>query len=92
MKTTIDIPEPLYKRIKITAVERGQTMRELVLASLERDVNSPARVAEPSASYWTSRKLVPGFEQVAKDAAFASGTDSTDMISEERSSRDDAIL
>ncbi len=29
MKTTIDIPEPLYKRVKIRAVEHGQTTKEI---------------------------------------------------------------
>ncbi len=35
MKTTIDIPEPLYRRAKIRAAERGESLRQLVVESLE---------------------------------------------------------
>ncbi|MCP5526905.1 MAG: hypothetical protein H7A47_08880 [Verrucomicrobiales bacterium] len=37
MKTTIDIPEPLYKQAKIRAVERGQTLRVLMLSALSEN-------------------------------------------------------
>ena len=38
MKKTIDIPESLYKRAKIRAIERGKTLKQIVLASLEREL------------------------------------------------------
>lgn len=38
MKTTIDIPEALYKRAKIRAVEQRTTLRDVVLGALERDI------------------------------------------------------
>lgn len=37
MKTTIDIPEPLYRKIKIRAAEQGISLRELVVKAVERD-------------------------------------------------------
>lgn len=40
MKTTIDIPEALYKKAKIRAVETGQTLKQIVLTSLEKELNS----------------------------------------------------
>ncbi len=58
----IDIPEPLYKRVKIRAEERGQSLRDLVLTSLEREFAEPDRVAEPQASYRANRKLLPEYE------------------------------
>ena len=42
MKTTIDIPEPLYKQVKIRAVERGQTLKQVVLDALHRELKIPA--------------------------------------------------
>jgi hypothetical protein len=90
MKTTIDIPEPLYKRVKIRAVERGQSLRDLVLTSLERELALPDRVAEPQASYWTKRKLVPAFARLLAEGAFRpkpGDRDSTDLISEGRDDR-----
>lgn len=35
MKTTIDIPGPLYRRAKIRAAERGESLREVVVKALE---------------------------------------------------------
>jgi len=34
MRTTIDIPDEMYKEVKILAAERGTTVRELVLEGL----------------------------------------------------------
>ncbi|MEI7928456.1 MAG: hypothetical protein WCH40_07900 [Verrucomicrobiales bacterium] len=38
------------------------------------------------------RKLLPAYEAAVKAGAFSGGTDSTPMIPEDRSSRDDAEL
>ncbi len=35
MRTTVDIPDDLYRATKILAAERGTTVRELVLEGLE---------------------------------------------------------
>jgi hypothetical protein len=35
MRTTVDIPDDLYRPIKVLAAERGTTVRELVLEGLE---------------------------------------------------------
>jgi len=81
MKTTIDIPEPLYKQAKIRAVERGGTLRQVVLAALERDLAEPA-VAEAPGSYWARRKLRPGFRQFMESGALKPqpGRQSVDAI------------
>jgi len=90
MKTTIDIPEALYRRAKIRAVERGQTLKQLVLVSLNRELDGPDAVAEPPASYWANRNLVPAYEKARKAGAYrpAPGEkDITDLISEDRDAR-----
>ncbi len=44
MKTTIDIPEPLYRRVKMQAVHRGISLRKLVLGALENNLRpTPSR-------------------------------------------------
>jgi hypothetical protein len=43
MKTTIDIPEPLYRKAKVKAAVQGVTLREIVLAALEKDIDPAAR-------------------------------------------------
>jgi hypothetical protein len=35
MKTTIEIPDPLFRRAKAHAAERGQTLKDLVTEALQ---------------------------------------------------------
>jgi predicted nucleic acid-binding protein len=42
MKTTIDIPDALYKKAKIRAIERGQTLKDIVLTSLIKELKPPS--------------------------------------------------
>lgn len=91
MKTTIEIPDPLYREAKIRAVERGQTLKCLVLTALERELRTD--IAEESqGNYWSRRKLRPGYQLALAKGAFAGGTDSTDAISAERDHLDGSVL
>jgi hypothetical protein len=36
MKTTIEIPDPLFRKAKSTAAERGQTLKEFVTEALQQ--------------------------------------------------------
>lgn len=38
MKTTIDLPDALYRRLKIRAAESGVTIRHLVVQGIEREL------------------------------------------------------
>ncbi|MBL9157237.1 MAG: hypothetical protein JNJ70_07190 [Verrucomicrobiales bacterium] len=87
MKTTIDIPEALYKKAKIRAVETGQTLKQVVLTSLEKELNPTAAVAEETVSYWANRKLLPGFKEYWESDGIDGGPDSTRIISEGRDDR-----
>ncbi|NJK90493.1 MAG: hypothetical protein HC904_00880 [Blastochloris sp.] len=88
MRTTLDIPEPLYKQAKIRAVEEGSTLKDLLLRGLQHELaeKSPAPTA-PKVSYWANRQLRPGYEAALKAGAFSGGTDSTQIISEDRDER-----
>ncbi len=90
MKTTIDIPDPLYKKVKIRAIERGQTLKQIVLISLERELEAPQVIEEAPASYWAKRKLLPEFEAAQKAGAYRpkpGDRDITDLISDDRDGR-----
>ncbi|MDX2225880.1 MAG: hypothetical protein SFY92_02095 [Verrucomicrobiae bacterium] len=88
MRTTLDIPETLYKQAKIRAVEEGSTLRELLLRGLKHELEaSPVSVAEPKPSYWANRKLRPAFKKAWESGALSGGTDSTQIISEGRDGR-----
>ena len=47
MKTTIDLPDALYRRAKIRAAERGTTLRALLTESLEAHLLEPTPDPEP---------------------------------------------
>ena len=90
MKTTIDIPEPLYKQAKIRAVETGQTLKHLVLASLSRELKVPSAQGGAQKRFWERRTVLPGYRKAVRAGAYrpAPGArDVTDLIGEERDAR-----
>ena len=93
MKTTIDIPEPLYRQAKTRAVEQNTSLKDILLRGLERELTATTTtgVQEPRKSFMERRRLLPGYAVALKAGAFTGGTDSTIIVSEDRSSRDEAI-
>jgi len=83
MKTTIEMPDDLYKKVKILAVERGETLKDFVVLALTREI-APSRGGQ--ISYWKKRKLRTGYRAACKQGAFRQGTDSTTIVSEDRGS------
>lgn len=47
MRTTIDLPDPLYRQLKAHAALLGMPMKEVVLAFVERGLHAPLEAAEP---------------------------------------------
>jgi len=93
VKTTIEIPESLYRKAKIRAFERGTSLRALVVDALAREIDSPqAGESSSGAGFFARRKLLPEYEALMKAGTLAGGSDSTEVISEDRSSREDALL
>jgi hypothetical protein len=69
MRTTIDMPDVLFRKTKAVAALRGSSMKELIIQAVEREVtaHSPAakrkRVKLPLIRSWTGRKLdLTGFD------------------------------
>ena len=42
MKTTLEMPDELFRRAKATAAQRGQSLKQLVTTALERELTGPA--------------------------------------------------
>lgn len=87
MKTTIDIPEPLYRKAKIRAVETGTTLKEIVLTSLSKEIENGKKPLEPGPSFMERRKASPEFAKLEAEGAFAptsSDRDITTLISDDR--------
>lgn len=47
MKTTIDLPDPLFRKAKSRAAERGQTLKEFFTDALEARLAEEGESAEP---------------------------------------------
>lgn len=65
MRTTLDFPDDLLKRAKIEALERGTSLRDLVRAALERELNRPS---EPKPMGKRKRARFPIFDSKAPGA------------------------
>ena len=56
MKTTVDIPDELYRKAKIRAVEHGTTLKDLIVSSLSRTLESDFTLKEKPSGYQAERK------------------------------------
>ena len=63
MKTTIDIPEALYREAKIRAVEESSSLKDIVIQESEREQQRKAgpEVTAPQVPYFARRKLLSSF-------------------------------
>lgn len=52
MRTTIEIPNPLFRRAKSRAAERGQSLKQLVTEALQEKLDSRARSQRTSQPRW----------------------------------------
>ena len=43
MRTTVDIPDPVYRRLKSRAASEGRTVKELILRGAEQVLKQPRR-------------------------------------------------
>lgn len=91
MKTTIDIPDHLYREAKIRAVENGKTLRKVVLEALEEALSGKHEIEEGK-TFHERRKLLPGFAEIMNREMPEGQIDSTHLISEDRDSRENALL
>jgi len=84
-------PEPLHARLRQMAARHRRSVTQETIHLIEKAISTeeratPARVGNGT-SYWANRKLLPEYEAMIKDGAFSGGTDSTQIISDERDAR-----
>lgn len=46
MRTTVDIPDALYRELKGKAAKEGRSVKELILRGVEGELHPPARLKE----------------------------------------------
>jgi hypothetical protein len=52
VKTTIEIPDPVFRRAKARAAERGQKLREFVTEALQEKLSARNARSVPDAPPW----------------------------------------
>ena len=52
MKTTLEIPDPLFRSAKSKAAERGQTLKEFVAQALQEKLAPRTGTARPGEPAW----------------------------------------
>lgn len=61
MRTTIDIPDPLYKELKARAARQGSTVKAIILRGVEKEMQDTApkkkRIQLPLIRGTATRKL-----------------------------------
>ncbi len=58
MRTSLDIPDPLFRHLKARAALEGSTLRDLVLSLVQRGLSNPAQpIATPASAELPSVRL-----------------------------------
>ena len=52
MKTTLEIPDPLFRKAKSRAAERGQSLKQLVTEALQEKLAANASNVSPGEPAW----------------------------------------
>ena len=89
MKTTVDIPDLLYRRAKILAVEQSTSLKEILLRGLQRELDSGLS-EEVKVPYFARRRFLPSFRKLQKSGDLkprARDRDVTELVSEDRIDR-----
>jgi len=83
-------PEELHAKLRQSAAAHRRSVTQETIHLLETAIakgdQAPAAVPATQ-SKWANRKLLPEYEAMLKSGAFSGGTDSTQIISEERDAR-----
>jgi hypothetical protein len=59
MKTTIDLPDPLFRKAKATAAERGISLKHFITEAVENRLMSPIASDSPSKPWMRAIQDLP---------------------------------
>lgn len=85
MKTTLEMPDELFRRAKATAAQRGQSLKHLITVALERELEGPA----PASSKRKRAEITATMRELKKisvriTAAWPEGVSAVDAVREQR--------
>ena len=87
MKTTLEMPDELFRRAKATAAKRGQSLKQLVTTAVEHELAKPSKPAtSPKARNARAEAWLKEFDQLSQriSAAWNSDTGAVEAIREQR--------
>lgn len=60
MRTTLDIPDEIYRRLKVKAAVKGETFRQIALRGFLREIDEQAPTPLPRLSEPILKSYAPG--------------------------------
>ena len=87
MKTTLEMPDKLFRRAKATAAQRGQSLKQLVTVALERELAGPAPGTKTSKRKQAEvEAMMRELKKISKriSAVWPEGVSAVDAIREQR--------
>ena len=87
MKTTLEMPDKLFRRAKATAAQRGQSLKRLVTVALERELAGPVPGTKTSKRKQAEvEAFLRELKKISKriSAAWPEGVSAVEAIREQR--------
>jgi hypothetical protein len=70
MRTTVDIPDPVYRRLKTRAASEGSSAKELILRGVRQVLNEPRRKSSRRVKLPIIRSKQPGTLELDNEKIF----------------------
>lgn len=71
MRTTVDIPDPLYRELKVRAASEGTTVKEIILEGVTvRLRDKPASAKQKQPRFPVIRSKNPGSLQLGEEGVY----------------------
>ncbi len=72
VRTTVDIPDPLYREMKVLAASEGTTLKEIILESVEARLRTGRPAARPQRRprFPVIRSRKPGSLQLGEEGVY----------------------
>jgi hypothetical protein len=91
MRTSLDIPDPLFKHLKTRAAQEGRTLRDLVIELVERGLTA-REVVDPQKRFEARPPVIPNQGPLQLDLSKLTNADLYELINEEDDERTIQLL
>ena len=91
MRTSLDIPDALFKHLKTRAAQEGRTLRDLVIELVERGLTA-REVGDPQKRFEARPPVIPNQGPMPLDSSKWTHADLCELINEEDDERTIRLL